>query len=137
MTQLQHNSHSIRENTFRSSMRRELVELQKHSEHTPSLEAGIQLVPESAYNDALYLLEILYNYGIPIPDINSTNHGSISLKWYTEDGTATMYLCGNGLVVYDTYSDEDSKDDGACLLSDTDGLDELLGSLRCLYFGYN
>jgi len=133
MMQLQHNSHSISENTFRTSMRCELVELQKHSEHTIPLESRIQLAPESAYNDALFLLEILYNYGIPIPVINSTNHGSLSLKWYTEDGTATMFLCGDGLVVYNANSDGDSKDDGACLLSDTNALNEILDTLRCVY----
>lgn len=133
MTQPQHNSHSIRENTFRSSMRRELVELEKHSEHTLPLESKIQLVPESAFNDTLFLLEIMYHTGIPIPDINRTNHGSISLQWHTEEGAAIMELCGDGLVVYNAYSDKDSKDDGACLLSDSAALDELLGSLRCLY----
>lgn len=133
MTQLQHNSNSITENTFRSSMRRELVELQKHSEHPLPLESKIQVAPESAYNDALFLLEIMYHSSIPIPDISPTNHGSLSLKWFAEDSTATMELCGDGLVVYNAYFDEDSKDDGACLLSDTAALNELLSALSRVY----
>ncbi len=127
--QIQHSSHHTVENTFRSSLQQELFELQIRTKNTlPSKE-----IPDSAFNDTLFLLEIMYNTGIPIPDINRTNHGNISLKWHTEEGTAIMELCGDGLVVYNAYSDDDSKDDGACLLSDAAALDELLGSLRCVY----
>lgn len=128
MMQLQHSHHAL-ENTFRYSLQQELFELQIKTKNTlPS-----KKIPDTAYNDTLFLLEIMYNTGIPIPNINRTNHGSISLQWHTEDGAAIMELCGDGLVVYNAYSDEDSKDDGACLLSDSAALDELLGSLRCIY----
>ena len=97
------------------------------------MDSDIHITPETAYNDALFLLEILFNSGMPIPNIKRTKHGSLSLKWHTEDGKATIELCGDGLVPYNAFSDEDSKDDGACLLSDTAALDELLGALRCVY----
>ena len=131
--QLQHSRHHAVENTFRSSLQRELFEIQIKAQNTLPTYSESAKIPDTAYNDTLFLLEIMYNTGIPIPDINRTNHGSISLKWYSENGAAFMELCGDGLVVYTAYSDEDSKDDGACLLSDTAALDELLESLRCVY----
>ena len=119
--------------TFRNSIQHELAGLYQNAEDTLALDNTIPLIPESAYNDALFLLEILFNSGMPIPNIKRTKHGSLSLKWHTEDGKATIELCGDGLVLYNAFSDEDSKDDGTCLLSDTAALDELLGALRCVY----
>ncbi|MDE0089354.1 MAG: hypothetical protein OXU23_26810, partial [Candidatus Poribacteria bacterium] len=85
------------------------------------------------YNDALFLLEFLYNSNVPMPNINRTKHGSLSLSWYPEEGTATLELCGDGLVVYNAFFDEDRKDEGACVLTDIAALDELMGALRCVY----
>ncbi len=130
--QLQTHSQNIGENSFRSCIRRELVELHNNTENAIKLDSEIPDVPETAYNDALFLLEVIFNSNIPIPNINATKQGSLTLKWHTADGTANMDLCGNGLVVYHAFSDEDRKDEGACQLSDTAALDELFGALRCI-----
>ena len=119
--------------TFRYSIQRELAELYQKAEGTYTLDSEIDAIPESAYNDTLFLLEILFNSSIPMPDINQTKHGSLSLNWYPEKGTATMDLCGDGLVVYNAFFDEDRQDEGACVLTDTAALDEFLGALRCVF----
>lgn len=120
-------------NSFRSSIKHELVELYHKTNTFITTETNLGSNPVSAYNDALYLLEILFNSAIPIPQINQTKQGSISLKWYTEQGTATMDLCGNGLVIYDVFADEDLYAEGSCVLTESTSLDELLGSLRNIF----
>ena len=124
---------SIGAGTFRHSIKRELTELCEVVEGDYTLDSEIGAIPVTAYNDALFLLEFLYNSSVPMPNINRTKHGSLSLSWYPEEGTATMELCGDGLVVYTTFFDEDRKDEGACVLTDITALDELLSALRCVY----
>ena len=124
---------SIDAGTFRHSIRRELAELYHKTEDTFELDSKISSIPVTAYNDALFLLEFLFNSGISMPDINRTKHGSLTLNWYPEEGTAMMELCGDGLVVYNAFFDEDRQDEGACVLTDIAALDELLGALRCVF----
>ncbi len=121
------------EGTFRYSIKRELAGLYEKAEETYTQDSEIDAIPVTVYNDALFLLEFLYNSGVPMPNINRTKHGNLSLNWYPGEGTATMELCGDGLVVYNAFFDEDRKDDGACVLTDIAALDELLGALRCVY----
>ena len=123
----------IDDGTFRYSIQRELAELYQKTEDTFELDSKISPIPETAYNDALFLLEFLFNSGIPMPNINRTKQGSLTLNWYPEEGTATMELCGDGLVVYNAFFDEDRQDEGACVLTDIAALDELLGALRCIF----
>lgn len=118
---------------FRYSIKRELAELYEKAEGTYTLDSEVDVIPVTAYNDALFLLEFLFNSSVPMPNINRTKHGSLSLSWYPEEGTATMELCGDGFVVYNAFFDEDRQDDGACVLTDTAALDELLGALRCVF----
>ena len=120
-------------NSFRSSIKHELVELYHRTKKPITPETDIETNPVSAYNDALYLLEILYNSEIPIPEIKHTRQGNIRLKWYPEQGTAIMYLCGDGLVIYNVFADEDLNDSGACVLTDSNALDELFSSLRNVF----
>ena len=119
--------------TFRSSIKHELMELYQNVEETHTLDSEIGTTPETAYNDALFLLEFLFNSSIPMPNIERTKHGNLSLKWSPEEGTVKMSLCGDGLVVYNAFSDEDRQDEGACVLADPAALDELLGALRCVF----
>ena len=121
------------EGTFRYSIKRELAELYKKEDGVYAKDSIIDAMPEAAYNDALFLLEFLFNSGVPMPNINRTKHGSLSLSWYPEEGTAKMELCGDGLVVYNAFFDEDRQDEGACVLTDIAALDELLGALRCVF----
>ncbi len=119
--------------TFRYSIKRELAELYGKAEEDWTLDSEIDVIREATCNDALFLLEFLFNSGVPMPNINRTAHGSLSFNWYPEEGTATMELCGDGLVVYNAFFDEDRQDEGACVLTDIAALDELLGALRCVY----
>ena len=123
----------IDEGTFRYSIKHELAELFEKAEGTYTLDSEIDVNPETAYNDALFLLEFLFNSGVPMPNINRTKHGSLRLSWYPEAGTATMELCGDGLVVYNAFFDEDRKDDGACVLNDIAALEELMDALHCVF----
>lgn len=119
--------------TFRYSIKRELAELYEEAAGNYTLDSEIDAIREATCNDALFLLEFLFNSGVPMPNINRTKHGNLSLNWYPEEGTATMELCGDGLVVYNAFFDEDCQDEGACVLTDSAALDELLGALRCVY----
>ncbi len=118
---------------FRYSIKRELVALYEKAEEDYTLDSEIDVIPEATCNDALFLLEFLFNSGVPMPNINRTKQGNLSLNWYPEEGTATMELCGDGLVVYNAFLDEDCQDEGACVLTDSAALDELLDVLHCVY----
>ena len=118
---------------FRYSIKRELVALYEKAEKDYTLDSEIDVIREATCNDALFLLEFLFNSGVPMPNINRTKQGNLSLTWYPEEGTATMELCGDGLVVYNAFFDEDCQDEGACVLTDSDELDELLDALRCVF----
>ncbi|MDE0481038.1 MAG: hypothetical protein OXI67_00540 [Candidatus Poribacteria bacterium] len=123
----------VDEGTFRYSIKHELAELYEQTEETYTPDSEVDAISVTAYNDALFLLEFLYNSNVPMPNINRTKHGSLSLSWYPEEGTATLELCGDGLVVYNAFFDEDRKDEGVCVLTDIAALDELMGALRCVY----
>ena len=119
--------------SFRSSIKHELVKLYHKTKLATTSETDLETNPVSTYNDTLYFLEILYNSGIPIPEIIHTKQGNIRLKWYPEQGSAVIYVCGDGLVIYNVFVDEDLSDSGSCVLTDPNALDELLKSLRIVF----
>ena len=79
----------------------------------------IDPVPESAYDDALFLLEAFFHFGIPMPDLSWAEDGSLTLGWYPEEGTITIGIYGDNLVIFTAFFAEKRQLEGICELSDT------------------
>lgn len=108
---------------------RQLKEVRHEAEEAYALDDEIDRVPESAYNEVLFLLEILFHSGIPTPDISWAEDGSLSLGWYPGEGIVTMGIYGDNLVIYTAFFEEKRQIEGICELSDIQMLSGFLATL--------
>ena len=114
---------------FLKQVQRELDKIRQETEEACTADNEIDLVPDSAYHDAYLLLEILYNYDVPIADIGWLVDGGIGFEWRSGDGIATMSLYGDGLVVYGASLGNERRVKGTCSLSDSIPLPNFLKTL--------
>ena len=114
---------------FQKQVQRELDEIRQEAENAYALDNEIDPVPDSAYDDALVLLEILCNYKMPMPHIGWAEDGSIGLEWRPDDGIVTMGIYGDNLVIYNAFFEEKRQFEGICELSDTPVLSGFLTTL--------
>ena len=114
---------------FQKHVQRESDEIRQEAEQAYALDNEIDSIPDSAYNDALVLLEFLCNYKIPMPDISWAEDGSLSVGWYPDNGMVTMGIYGDNLVIYNAFFEEKRQFEGICELSDTPVLSGFLTTL--------
>ena len=114
---------------FQKHVQRELDEIRQEAENAYALDNEIDSIPDSAYDDALVLLEFLCNYKIPMPDIGWAEDGSLSLGWYPDEGMITIGVYGDNLVIYNAFFEEKRQFEGICELSDTPVLSGFLTTL--------
>jgi len=114
--------------------RQQLAEIHQEAADAYALDNEIDPVPESAYDDARFFLEILFHAGIPLPDISWAEDGSLSFEWFPEDGIVTMGIYGDGLVIYTAFFEEKRQVEGICKLSDDALLSGFLATLLSLHF---
>ena len=112
----------------------QLKKVRQEAEEAYTSDNEIDHIPESAYDEALFLLRILFNFGIPTPDISWAEDGSLSLSWYPEEGTITMGLYGDSLVIYTAFFEEKRQLEGICELSDIPMLSGFLTTLVNILF---
>ena len=117
---------------FRKQVQRELDEIRQEVEEVYALDNEIDPVPDSAYRQTVALLEILYNYNIPMPHIGWAEDGSIGLEWRPSGGIVTMGIYGDDDVIYGAFFQENRQVDGVCNLSDTVLLEGFLETLKRL-----
>ena len=105
---------------FRKHVQRELDEIRQESEEAYALDNEIDSVPESAYQDASSLLEILFYNNIPMPDIGWLMDGGIGFEWRSQHvkGIGTMSIYGDNQVVYGASLGSGRKVKGTCKLTD-------------------
>ncbi len=114
---------------FRKQVQRELDEIRQEAEEAYTLDNEIDLVPDSAYDDASVLLEILCNYKLPMPEVSWAEDGSLSVGWYPDNGMVTMGIYGDNLVIYNAFFEEKRQFEGICELSDSPVLSGFLTTL--------
>lgn len=117
---------------YRKQVQRELDEIRQEAENAYALDDEIDPVPDSAYRQTVVLLEILYNYDIPMPHIGWAEDGSIGLEWRPKDGIVTMGIYGDDDVIYGAFFQENRQVDGVCSLSDAVLLEGFLKILKNL-----
>lgn len=114
---------------FRKHIQRELSEIRQEATEAYASENEIDLVPNTAYDDAALILETLFDHDIPMPDIGWAEDGSLGLEWRPEGGIATMGIYGDKFVIYGAFFDEKRQVEGICTLSDTAMLSGFLETL--------
>ena len=62
----------------------------------------IDPVPDSAYDDTFYILEILFDSNVPMPDMGWLVDGGIGLEWCSQhfEGIGTISIYGDNKVIY-------------------------------------
>ncbi len=118
---------------FQKHVQRELDDIRQEAENAYALDNEIDPIPDSAYDDALVLLEILCNYKIPMPDFGWAEDGSIGIEWRPEGGIVTMGIYGDNLVIYNAFFEEKRQFEGICELSDTALLSGFLTTLTNIF----
>ncbi len=105
---------------FRKQVQHELDEIRREVEEVCATDDEIDTVPDFAYRDAYLLLDILFNYDIPMADIGWLMDGGIGFEWRSRDGKsiATMSIYGDNQVIYGASLGSRRRVKGTCPLSD-------------------
>ncbi len=119
---------------FQKHVQRELDEIRTEVKEICAVDNDVEPIPESAYHDAYLLLEILFNYNIPIPDIGWLIDGGIGFEWRSQNvkGIGTMSIYGDDQVVYGASLGDSRRIKGTCTLTDTVLLVRFLPMLKDL-----
>lgn len=67
------------ETSFRNSIKQELAKIHKVVSEPSVEDMDFYPAPELVYNDALFVLEMLYHSGIPTPDISCQKTAALAL----------------------------------------------------------
>ncbi|MYB96036.1 hypothetical protein F4054_14570 [Candidatus Poribacteria bacterium] len=121
------------ETSFRQSVQQELANLHKKVAPLSVEDSEFYPAPDLVFNDALFLMETLFIFGIPSPDISWTEDGILNFKWHLEDGIAMLEIYGDGLVVYNVTRDDERPDEVSFTLTDTASLQDCLAKLNRLF----
>ena len=119
------NSHLV----WLDKARQQLEEVRQEAAAAYASDNEIDFVPNTAYDDATLLLETLFDYDVPMPDIGWAEDGSLGLEWRPDHGIATMGIYGDKLVIYGAFFEEKRQVEGICTLSDTAMLSGFLETL--------
>ena len=119
---------------FRKRMQRELDEIRQEVDDARASDNEIVYVPDSVYRNAYLLLEILYDWDIPMADIGWLMDGGIGFEWRSTDGKgiATMSIYGDNQVVYGVSLGSKCKAKGTCFLTDLAALVWFFPTLKVL-----
>ena len=111
---------------------RELEEVREDAEEAYASDDKIDPVPDSAYDDAHVLLELLHQ-NVPMPDMMWSEDGGLGFEWRPGSGIATISLYGDNLAIYGAFFNDNRQVEGICSLSDTVLLQGFLTTLRNLF----
>ena len=119
---------------FRKQVQRELDEIRQETEEAYALDNEIDPIPDSAYDDANSLLEILFYNNVPMPDIGWLADGGIGFEWRSQNvkRIGTMSIYGDNKVIYGASLGNGHKDKGTCELTNLVKLVRFLPMLKTL-----
>ena len=119
---------------FHKQVQRELDEIRQEVEEACTLDNEIDPVPDSAYHDAFFVIEILFYNNVPRPDIGWLMDGGIGLEWRSMDSKeiGTMSIYGDNQIIYGVSLRNGQKDKGTCKLTDYAKLDRFFPMLKTL-----
>ncbi len=106
---------------FKKRVECELDDIRQEVEEAYALDNEIDPVPDSAYENAFSLVEILFYHNVPMPDIGWLMDGGIGFEWRSQvsKGIGTMSIYGDNHVVYGASLEEGKrKIKGTCSIND-------------------
>ena len=114
----------------------QLQEIRLEVEEARELDSETEVVPESAYSEARFLL-FLFNvlhFAIPMPDIIWLEDGGIGFEWRAKNGhgIGTMSLYGDNQVIYGASLGSTRRVKGTCALSNLTSLGHFFMALFVL-----
>ena len=112
---------------------RQLQEIRLEVEEACELDSETEVVPESAYDEAYFLLNVLHPV-IPMPDIMWLEDGGIGFEWITKSGKGigTISLYGDNQVIYGISLGSMPRVKGTRALSDLTALGDCFEALSRL-----
>ena len=119
---------------FRKQVQSKLDEIRQETEEAYALDNEIDPIPDSAYDDANSLLEILFYNNVPMPDIGWLADGGIGFEWRSQNvkRIGTMSIYGDNKVIYGASLGNGHKDKGTCELTNLVKLVRFLPMLKTL-----
>lgn len=98
----------------------QLQEVYQEVKEALELDNEIVPVPDIAYGNAYWLLEVLFAHNASMPDIGWLMDGGIGFEWRSRDrkGIATISIYGNNQIVYGASLGGTRRTKGTCDLSD-------------------
>ncbi len=120
---------------FKKYIRRELNEIRREAAEAHISDNEIDPVPDSAYDDTYWLLGVLFDHNVSMPDIGWLMDGGIGFEWRSRDGKgiATMSIYGNNQVVYGATLGDMRRVKGTHTLSNPSSLVRFLTMLTLLF----
>ncbi len=112
----------------------QIEELREENEEACTLDEEIESIPDSAYDDAYWLLEMLFDCNVPTPDIGWLVDGGIGFEWRSKNkkGIGTISVYGDNQVVYGASLGSTDRVKGTCALSDIVSLYHFFANLIIL-----
>lgn len=119
--------------TWLGDAARQLQEIRLEVEEACELDSETEVVPESAYDEAYFLLNVLHPV-IPMPDIMWLEDGGIGFEWITKSGKGigTISLYGDNRVIYGISLGSMPRVKGTRALSDLAALGDCFEALSGL-----
>ena len=113
----------------------QLQEVHQEVKEAYELDSEIDLVPDSAYDDAYWLLELLSAFNISMPDIGWLMDGGIGVEWRSRDGKgiATISIYGDNQIIYGASFGSTHRIKGTCPLSNLRSFTGFLTVLATLF----
>ena len=120
-----------------SVSKQQLQEIREEVEEAHALDSEIDLVPDSAYENANQVLDKILVWAAPMPDIGWLVDGGIGFEWWSRNskGIGTISIYGDNKVVYGAsgeVSSEPIKIKGTCPLSNFASLNDFRTKLLIL-----
>ena len=118
-----------------AEVRRQLDQIRQEVNETLDLDDEAEPIPASAYNEVIFLLNVLRPF-LPLPDIMWLGDGGIGLEWRSKNGKgiSTMSIYGDNHIVYGASLDGKRKVKGTCTLHNLAPLGRFLVMLINFHF---
>ena len=118
-----------------AEVQQQLKQIRQEVNEVCELDDEAEPIPESAYNEAIFLLNVLRPF-LPLPDIMWLEDGGIGLEWRSKNGKgiSTMSIYGDNHIIYGASLDGTRRVKGTFTLFNLAPLENFLTMLINFHF---
>ena len=118
-----------------AEVQQQLAQIRQEVNEICHLDDDAEPIPESAYIEAIFLLNVLRPF-LSLPDIMWLEDGGIGLEWRSKNGKgiSTMSIYGDNHIIYGASLDGKRKVKGTCTLHNLAPLGRFLVMLINFHF---